>query len=54
MNKIVVSLYLSIITLNVNELNANIRCRLADWIKNKTHIYVAYKRLISDIKRHKV
>jgi len=32
--------YISIITLNINELNAPTkRHRLAEWIKNKTHIY---------------
>ena len=38
--------YLSIITLNVNGLNAPIkRHRIAEWIKkNMTHTYAAYKR----------
>ena len=38
--------YLTIITLNVNGLNApNKRQKLAEWIKkNKTPIYVVYKR----------
>ena len=46
-----VSIYLSIATLNVNGLNAPIkRHRVADWIKNKTHIYAAYKRHTSDLK----
>ena len=32
--------YISIITLNINELNAPTkRHRLDEWIKNKTHIY---------------
>ena len=36
----------SIITLNVNELNAPTkRYRLAEQIKNKTHIYTVYKTL---------
>ena len=26
--------------------------RVADWIKNKTHLYAAYKRLISELKTH--
>ena len=41
--------YLSIITLNVNRLNAPIkRHRIAEWIKkNMTHTYAAYKRPIS-------
>ena len=40
--------YLSIITLNVNGLNAPTkRQRLAEGYKNKTPIYAAYKRLTS-------
>ena len=43
--------YISIITLNVNELNVPIkRNRLAKWIQNKTHIYAVYKRSTSDLK----
>ena len=37
--------YLSIITLNVNGLNAPTeKQRLTEWIKNKTPIYAVYKR----------
>ena len=37
--------YLLIITLNVNGLNALTKGqRLAEWIKNKTPIYIVYKR----------
>ena len=37
--------YLSIITLNVNGLNAPTkRQRLAEWVQKKTPIYVVYKR----------
>ena len=37
--------YLSIITLNVNGLNApNKRQRLAEWIQKQDPIYVVYKR----------
>ena len=37
--------YLSILTLNVNGLNAPTkRQRFAEWIKNKTPIYAVYKR----------
>ena len=43
--------YLSIITLNVNGLNAPIK-RLAEWIKNKTPIYAVYKRLTSNLGTH--
>ena len=50
--------YLSLITLNVNGLNAPTkRHRLAEKIpknkklnQNKTHIYVVYKKPISDLK----
>ena len=46
-----VSLYLSIITLNVNKLNAPIkRHRTA---KNKTQVYAAYKRCTSASRAHK-
>ena len=43
--------YICIITLNVNGLNAPTkRHRLAEWIKNKTHIYAVYKKPISGLK----
>ena len=42
--------YLSVITLNVNGLNAPTkRHRVSEWLKNKAHLYAAYKRLIFDI-----
>ena len=45
--------YLSIITLNVNGLNAPIkRHRTAEWIRNMTHTYAAYKRPISGQKTY--
>lgn len=46
-NKMAISAYLSIVTLNVNRLNAPIkRHKVTDWIKkNKTHLNAAYKRL---------
>ena len=45
--------YLLIITLNVNGLNAPIkRCRVAEWIINKTHIYAIYERLTSEQRTH--
>ena len=45
--------YLSIITLNVNGLNAPIkRHRIAEWIENMTHTYAAYKRPISGQKTY--
>ena len=43
--------YLSIVTLNVDGLNAPIkRHRVPEWIKNKTHQYAVYRRLILDPK----
>ena len=56
-NKIETSTYLSIITLNVNELNSPIEiCKGVNGYKNRTHIYVTYKRVFSDLKTytHKV
>ena len=49
----VISTSLSIISLNVNGLNApNKRHRMTEWIKKyKSHVYVAYRRLSSDLKR---
>ena len=42
--------YLSVITLNVNGLNAPIkRRRVSEWI-NKTHLFAVYKRLILDLR----
>ena len=39
-NKMAISTYLLVITLNVNGLNAPIkRYRMDDWIKNKTYLY---------------
>ena len=39
--------YISIITLNVNELNAPTkRHRLAEWTQNKTHIHVVERNLL--------
>ena len=45
--------YLSIINLNINGLNAPTKKhRLAEWIKNKTHIHAIYKKPTSDLKTH--
>ena len=50
----VIGTYISIIILNVNGLNAPTkRYRLAEWIKNKTHIYAVYKRPTSDLGAHR-
>ena len=49
----VIGTYISIITLNVNELNA--QPKDIDWLngyKNKTHIYAVYKRPTSDLGTH--
>ena len=44
---------MAIITLNVNGLNPLIkRYRAADWFKKIRPIYVAYKRLTSELKTH--
>ena len=46
-----ISTYLSIITLNVNGPSAPIkRQRVAEWLQNKTQIYVACKGLTSELK----
>ena len=47
--------YISIITLNVNGLNAQKKKKDTDWLngyKNKIHIYVVYKSPASHIKTH--
>jgi len=52
-NKMALDIYLSIITLNVNGLNAPIkRHKVSEWIKkkSKTHLYSAYNRFILDLK----
>ena len=42
--KITINMYLSIITLNVNGLNARVkRHRVADWIIKKTLLYAAIR-----------
>ena len=46
----VIGAYISIITLNVNGLNAPTkRHRLAGWVKDKTYIYAVYKRPTTDL-----
>ena len=48
-----IRIYITIITLNVNGLNAPTkRHRLTEWIKNRTHIYTVYKRPTSDLGTH--
>ena len=52
-NKMAIRTYMSIITLNVNGLNDPTKDK--DWLngyKNKTHIYVVYKRSTSDLGTH--
>ena len=49
----VIGTYISIMTLNVNGLNAP--SKSIDWLngyKNKTGIYAVYKRLTSDLVTH--
>ena len=51
--KMAIGTYMSIITLNVNGLNAPTkRHRLAQWIQKQDHIYAVYKKPTSDIKTH--
>ena len=48
-----IGMYISIITLNVNGLNAPTKD--THWLngyKNKTHIYAVYKKCTSDLKTH--
>ena len=51
-NKMAISTYQSIITLNVSGLNSPIKTqRVAKWIKKKkTHLYAAYKTLTSPVR----
>ena len=50
-NTMALNSYLSIVALNVNGLNAPVkRHRVSEWIKNKTHQYASYKKLILDPK----
>ena len=50
--KISIGTYISILTLNVNGLNAPTeRHRLAEWIQ-KQHIYAVYKKPTLDFKTH--
>ena len=44
-----INTYLSIITLNVNGLNAPVkRYRVAECLENKTYLYAVYKRPTSE------
>ena len=53
-NKMAIGTYISIITLNVNGLNAPTkRHRLAEWIqKQDLYMYAVYKKPTSDLKTH--
>ena len=45
--------YISIVVLNMNELNAPTkRHRLAEWIQKQDHVYAVYKRHTSDLGTH--
>ena len=48
----VIETYISIITLNVNGLNAPKDTNWLNGYKNKTHIYAVYKKPTSDLKTH--
>ena len=49
----VIGTYILIITLKVNGLIAPTKRNiLADWVKNKTHIYAVYKRPTLDLGTH--
>ena len=48
-----IGMYISIITLNVNGLNAPMeKHRLLEWIQKQTNIYAVYKRTTSDLGIH--
>ena len=51
-NKMTRKAHLSIITLDINGLNSPAKDRMAEWIRNKTWIYTAYKKLTSDLETH--
>ena len=52
---VIVSPHLSTITLNGNGLYSPLkRHRVAEWLKQKTHLCAAHKRLTSAIKKQKV
>ena len=37
----------------MNRLSSSIKThKIAEWIKNKTHLYIAYKRSTSDLNTH--
>ena len=44
--------YTSIITLNINRLNAPTKRYRLTGYKNKTHIYTAYRKTTSDLEAH--
>ena len=48
----VMGTYISIITLNVNGLNAPTKRHRLNGYKKKTHIYAVYKRPTSDLGTH--
>ena len=50
-NKMAISTYLPIITLNINGVNTPIQRHIVSkWVKIKTHLYTAYKGRILDLK----
>ena len=51
--KMATGTYISIISLNVNRLNAPIkRHRLTEWMQNKTNIYAVYNKLSLDLRTY--
>ena len=51
--KMAMETYISIVTLNVNGLNASTkRHRLAEWMKKQHPLYAVYKKPTSDLKTH--
>lgn len=43
---------LSIITLNINELNTTFkRYNVAEWVKNKIYLHAAYEKLTSGVSK---
>ena len=52
-SKVALYTYLSIISLNVNDLNAPTKIhRVAEWVRKPFHIYAASKRSTSNQKTH--
>lgn len=47
-----INTYLSISTVNINELNTTIkRHNVAEWVKNKIYLYAVFKKLTSGVSK---